>query len=268
MSILLIAVFGLLVGSFLNVCIVRLPRGRSIVTPPSHCPRCRAGISFYDNIPVISFLLLRGKCRKCGEPISWRYPIVELMNCLLYVWIVREFWITGEAFLLMALCSSLIVITFIDYDHYPGCDYPARDARGPLARAVIHVRARRSSAVPPRPASSERGAVSHGVSEFVHRACPRRGTAPCHRVGLGKTPACRGHGRRGRETHGHGRELSWMEKRAPHDHARRPCRIGRGCSLIAQLHKMKRSFPLDRSLPRGRSHPHSTAPTSFHGISA
>jgi leader peptidase (prepilin peptidase)/N-methyltransferase len=117
MSIILIAVFGLLVGSFLNVCIVRLPRGRSIVTPPSHCPRCRAGISFYDNIPVISFLLLRGKCRKCGEPISWRYPIVELMNCLLYVWIVREFWISGEAFLLMALCSSLIVITFIDYDH-------------------------------------------------------------------------------------------------------------------------------------------------------
>ena len=117
MSIILIAVFGLIVGSFLNVCIVRLPRGRSIVMPPSHCPRCKAGIPFYDNIPVISFLLLRGKCRSCGEPISWRYPIVELMNCLFYVLIVREFWISGEAFLMMALCSSLIVITFIDYDH-------------------------------------------------------------------------------------------------------------------------------------------------------
>ncbi len=117
MSTILIAVFGLIVGSFLNVCIVRLPRGRSIATPPSHCPRCKAGIPFYDNIPVISFLLLRAKCRSCGEPISWRYPIVELMNSLLYVWIAREFWISGEAFLMMAFCSSLIVITFIDYDH-------------------------------------------------------------------------------------------------------------------------------------------------------
>ncbi|HEX9020849.1 MAG TPA: prepilin peptidase [Nitrospirota bacterium] len=107
---------GLVVGSFLNVCIVRLPRGRSIVTPPSHCPRCKGSIRFYDNIPIISFLLLRGKCRRCGEPISWRYPLVELMNGLLYVWIVREFGIGGEAFLLMALCSSLLVVTFIDMD--------------------------------------------------------------------------------------------------------------------------------------------------------
>ena len=109
--------FGLVVGSFLNVCIVRLPRGRSIATPPSHCPRCKAGIRFYDNIPIVSFLLLRGKCRKCGEPISWRYPAVELMNALIYVWVAHEFWLGGEAFLIMALCSSLIVITFIDYDH-------------------------------------------------------------------------------------------------------------------------------------------------------
>jgi leader peptidase (prepilin peptidase)/N-methyltransferase len=110
-------VFGLIVGSFLNVCIVRLPRDRSIVSPPSHCPRCRASIKFYDNIPVISFLLLRGKCRNCGLPISWRYPLVELMNGLFYLWIVHAFGINGEAFLLMLLCSSLIVITFIDFDH-------------------------------------------------------------------------------------------------------------------------------------------------------
>jgi leader peptidase (prepilin peptidase)/N-methyltransferase len=109
--------FGLIVGSFLNVCIVRLPRGGSVVTPPSHCPRCKSGIKFYDNIPLISFLLLRGKCRNCGEPISWRYPLVELMNALFYVWIVSVFWIGGEAFIMMALCSSLIVITVIDYDH-------------------------------------------------------------------------------------------------------------------------------------------------------
>jgi leader peptidase (prepilin peptidase)/N-methyltransferase len=112
----LTVVFGLLIGSFLNVCIVRIPRDRSIVTPPSHCPRCRTRIRFYDNIPLVSFLLLRGKCRTCGEPISWRYPFVELLNALLYVWLVWEFWLGGETLLLMALCSSLIVITFIDFD--------------------------------------------------------------------------------------------------------------------------------------------------------
>jgi leader peptidase (prepilin peptidase)/N-methyltransferase len=110
-------VYGLVIGSFLNVCIARLPHGNSIVTPRSHCPRCQSGIKFYDNIPVISFLLLRAKCRNCGEPISWRYPAVELLNALCYVWVAHEFWLGGEAFLLMALCSSLIVITFIDYDH-------------------------------------------------------------------------------------------------------------------------------------------------------
>ncbi len=109
--------FGLIVGSFLNVCIVRLPRGRSIANPPSHCPRCRTPIRFYDNIPLISFLVLRGKCRSCGEPISWRYPIVELMNGLFYVWIANELGLGGEAGLMMAFCSSLIVITFIDFDH-------------------------------------------------------------------------------------------------------------------------------------------------------
>jgi leader peptidase (prepilin peptidase)/N-methyltransferase len=112
-----IALFGLVVGSFLNVCIVRLPRGGSIVSPPSHCPRCREPIRYADNIPVVSFLLLRGKCRTCGEPISWRYPLVEVMNALFYVWTVHEFGLGGEAGLLMAFCSSLIVITFIDIDH-------------------------------------------------------------------------------------------------------------------------------------------------------
>lgn len=112
-----VLVFGLIVGSFLNVCIVRLPRGRSIVSPPSHCPRCKKGIKFYDNIPVVSFLILRGRCRACGEPISWRYPAVELLNGLMYVWTLSEFGIGGEMFLVMAFCSALIVITFIDYDH-------------------------------------------------------------------------------------------------------------------------------------------------------
>ena len=110
-------IFGLIVGSFLNVCILRLPRGRSIITPPSHCPQCKLPIKFYDNIPVISFILLWGKCRNCGEHISWRYPIVELLNGMLYACVIHEFKFGGEAFLLMALCSSLIVISFIDFDY-------------------------------------------------------------------------------------------------------------------------------------------------------
>ncbi len=110
-------VIGLIIGSFLNVCILRLPRGRSIVSPPSHCPRCKSPIKFYDNIPLVSFLLLWGRCRYCREPISWRYPLVELLNGLLYVWVVNEFPLGGEAVLLMLFCSSLLVITFIDFDH-------------------------------------------------------------------------------------------------------------------------------------------------------
>ncbi len=110
-------IFGLIVGSFLNVCIARIPLGRSIATPPSHCPQCSKGIRFYDNIPLLSYLLLRGRCRHCGLPISFRYPLVELMNGLLYVWIEHEFWLGGETLLIMLLCSALIVITFIDYDH-------------------------------------------------------------------------------------------------------------------------------------------------------
>jgi leader peptidase (prepilin peptidase)/N-methyltransferase len=109
--------FGLFIGSFLNVCIIRLPRGQSIVSPPSHCPRCQAGIKWYDNIPVVSFFILRGRCRSCGLPVSWRYPAVELMNGLVYLWAFHELGLRGEAVLVMALCSALIVITFIDLDH-------------------------------------------------------------------------------------------------------------------------------------------------------
>ncbi|MBS1125557.1 MAG: Prepilin peptidase [Nitrospirae bacterium] len=109
--------FGLIVGSFLNVCIVRLPREQSIVSPRSQCPRCRTPIRWYDNIPLVSFITLRGKCRSCGLPISWRYPLVELLNGLLYLWAYAAFGMTGEAGLVMALCSALLVITFIDLDH-------------------------------------------------------------------------------------------------------------------------------------------------------
>ncbi len=111
-------VFGLVIGSFLNVCIVRLPREESIVHPPSRCPNCGARIAWYDNIPVLSFVMLRAKCRKCGQPISWRYPAVELANGLLYLWAGSAFGLTGESLLVMLLCSAFLVITFIDLDHH------------------------------------------------------------------------------------------------------------------------------------------------------
>ena len=72
--------FGLIIGSFLNVVIHRLPQGESLVTPRSRCPACLTPIRPWDNIPVVSFLLLRGRCRDCGHPISWRYPLVEALT--------------------------------------------------------------------------------------------------------------------------------------------------------------------------------------------
>lgn len=77
-------VVGLVFGSFLNVCISRIPRDESIVSPPSHCPHCGAGIGWHDNIPLLSWIILRGRCRACGERISLRYPAVELLNGLLF----------------------------------------------------------------------------------------------------------------------------------------------------------------------------------------
>src|SRR5204862_3441511 len=83
-------IVGLVLGSFLNVVIARLPRGESIVLPPSRCPRCKKRIRPWDNIPVLSFVLLRGRCRHCKKAISWRYPIVELLSGLLLWLLVRR----------------------------------------------------------------------------------------------------------------------------------------------------------------------------------
>ena len=91
MACILFGLFGLLLGSFLNVCILRLPAGNSVVRPRSHCPRCGHLIASRDNIPVVSWLLLRGTCRACREPISWRYPAVELATCALFVACCRYF---------------------------------------------------------------------------------------------------------------------------------------------------------------------------------
>jgi leader peptidase (prepilin peptidase)/N-methyltransferase len=110
-------VFGCVIGSFLNVCIARLPQGRSIVRPPSACPHCETPIAWYDNIPLVSFAALRARCRHCGAPISWRYPLVEGMAGLLGALLM---WRCGPGVSLAVyslLAAALIVITFIDIDH-------------------------------------------------------------------------------------------------------------------------------------------------------
>lgn len=110
-------VFGLIIGSFLNVCIHRLPINESLIAPSSRCPACRHPVRWRDNIPVVSFLLLRGRCRDCGRPISRRYPLVELANGIGYVLLVWRFGVGPETAVYALLYSSLLVITFIDLDH-------------------------------------------------------------------------------------------------------------------------------------------------------
>lgn len=110
-------VFGMVVGSFLNVCICRMPKDESVVSPPSHCPHCSYQIRWYDNIPVISYLLLRGKCRGCGARISLQYPLVELLNGILTLLLFLRFGPTLSFAALFVFCSALVVITFIDIEH-------------------------------------------------------------------------------------------------------------------------------------------------------
>jgi len=110
-------ILGTVVGSFLNVCICRLPEGKSIVSPPSACPKCGQQIRWYENIPIISFLVLRAKCRSCSLPISWRYPLVEALNGLLTLLLFLKFGVSLSFLALFIFCSSLVVITFIDLDH-------------------------------------------------------------------------------------------------------------------------------------------------------
>jgi leader peptidase (prepilin peptidase) / N-methyltransferase len=112
----LIFIFGSVVGSFLNVCIYRLPRNRSIVLPNSFCPSCEKPIRFYDNIPIISYLSLMGKCRQCGTHISIRYPIVEFITAILFFMLFKKYGISIELFINMLFISILIAISFIDLD--------------------------------------------------------------------------------------------------------------------------------------------------------
>lgn len=109
-------VLGLLFGSFLNVCIYRIPREKSIVWPPSSCPNCNARISWYDNIPVLSFLALRGKCRNCKSPISIQYPIVELLTGALTLLFVWRYGLNVWTFVVLAAVYALIILSVIDLD--------------------------------------------------------------------------------------------------------------------------------------------------------
>jgi leader peptidase (prepilin peptidase) / N-methyltransferase len=113
----LIGVLGAAVGSFLNVVIHRLPRGESLVTPGSRCPRCEAGLRPWENVPLLSWLLLRGRCRSCGAPISPRYPLVETLTAAAFVGVALARGVDGDLLLELPFAAVLIAVAGIDLEH-------------------------------------------------------------------------------------------------------------------------------------------------------
>ncbi len=114
---LIVFIFGSIVGSFLNVCIYRLPKGESIISPPSHCPHCKKHIPYYYNIPLLSYIYLRGRCRFCRGPISFRYFAVELISALSFLFLFNHFSLSLIFIIMSLLVISLIVASFIDLEH-------------------------------------------------------------------------------------------------------------------------------------------------------
>lgn len=115
----LVAIFGLIIGSFLNVCIYRIPKKLSIVFPRSFCPKCKTTIKAWQNIPIVSYLILRGKCSNCKESISFRYPMVEVLTAVMFLLIWHNFWLDLNIYKILLnlfFVSILIVIAFIDID--------------------------------------------------------------------------------------------------------------------------------------------------------
>jgi len=112
-----VAVFGLIVGSYLNVVVYRLPLGLSTVYPRSRCPGCGSLIRARDNVPVLSFLLLRGRCRNCGTPISWRYPLVEATTSALFVACLLRFGLVPQTLVAITFACLMLALALIDYDH-------------------------------------------------------------------------------------------------------------------------------------------------------
>tara|TARA_B100000586_G_scaffold263393_1_gene232721 strand:+ start:73 stop:834 length:762 start_codon:yes stop_codon:yes gene_type:complete len=113
-----VVILGGLWGSFANVCIYRLPKGKGVVSGRSHCPKCKKEIVWQDNIPIISYLILKGKCRKCKRKISSQYPMVEMINILLFLIIYFLFGISLTTILLMILSLSFLITFFIDLKHF------------------------------------------------------------------------------------------------------------------------------------------------------
>ena len=117
MILVFVVCFGLIIGSFLNVCIHRLPRGESVVWPASKCPRCQALLKPYDNIPVIGYVMLKGRCRSCGNPISPRYPIVELLTMGVFVAAYLLYPLPLVVQRIVFGCA-MIVLFFVDLEHH------------------------------------------------------------------------------------------------------------------------------------------------------
>ena len=112
-----VALIGLCVGSFLNVCIYRLPRRESLTHPPSRCTSCGRQLSWFDNVPVLSWAVMRGRCRTCGAPVSWMYPIVEIVTALVFVSAYVLYGITPLGGVRVAFACALIVLFVIDLQH-------------------------------------------------------------------------------------------------------------------------------------------------------
>ena len=107
--------YGIVIGSFLNVCIYRIPKKESVVTVGSHCMNCQHKLAWYDLFPLFSFLILRGRCRYCKAKLSWQYPVIECLNGVLYVVVVAVHGICFESVLYCFLASALLVLSVIDY---------------------------------------------------------------------------------------------------------------------------------------------------------
>jgi leader peptidase (prepilin peptidase)/N-methyltransferase len=159
---------GLLLGSFLNVVILRLPRGLSIVSPPSHCPRCKARIAPRDNVPVLSYVLLRGRCRHCRKRIPWRYPVVELSAGLL-LWLLAR---SAESPALLvphaAFLLALLVVAWIDFD--------TRTIPDVITIPGVALGLALSLFLPPGPGPALLGAAAGGASLWLVGAAYERAT--------------------------------------------------------------------------------------------